>query len=95
MSISPENVKEMARLARIGIDTQDIPFYSKQLSKILNFMNEMQSVDTDTIEPLAHPIEEVGLVRADVVTETDTKQNVHEYADHTLDDFYTVPRVIE
>jgi len=95
MSISPENVKEMARLARIGIDNEDIPSYSEQLSKILNFMNEMQSINTDTVEPLAHPIEEVSPTRTDIVTEKDARQNVHNYASHTIEDFYTVPQVID
>ena len=95
MSISPKNVEKMARLARISIDSEDIPSYSEQLSKILNFMNEMQSIDTSAIEPLARPIEEVSPTRVDAVTETDTKQNAHKYANHTLDDFYTVPQVID
>lgn len=95
MSISPKNVEEMARLARISIASKDIPSYSEQLSKILNFMNEIQSIDTDAIEPLAHPIEEINPIRADVVTEADTRQNAHKYASHMLDDFYTVPQVID
>ena len=95
MSISPKNVEEIARLARISIDSEDIPSYSEQLSKILSFMNQMQSIDTETIEPLAHPIEEVNPTRADIVTEKDTRQNAHKYANHLLDDFYTVPQVID
>ena len=95
MSISPKKVEEMARLARISIDSEDIPSYSEQLSKILSFMNQMQSIDTETIEPLAHPIEEVSPTRADIVTEEDTRQDAHKYASHVLDDFYTVPQVID
>jgi aspartyl-tRNA(Asn)/glutamyl-tRNA(Gln) amidotransferase subunit C len=95
MSISPKNVEEMARLARISIDSEDIPSYSEQLSKILNFVNQMQSIDTETIEPLAHPIEEVNPTRAHIVTEKDTRQNARKYATHLLDDFYTVPQVID
>jgi aspartyl-tRNA(Asn)/glutamyl-tRNA(Gln) amidotransferase subunit C len=95
MSISSKNVEEMARLARISINSKEIPSYCEQLSKILNFMNEMQSIDTDTIEPLAHPIEEINATRADVVTEADTRQNAHQYANHMLDNFYTVPQVID
>ena len=95
MSISPKNVEKMARLARISIDSEDIPSYSEQLSKILNFMNQMQSIDTENIEPLAHPIEEVNPTRADIVTEKDARQNVHNYASHTVEDFYTVPQVID
>ena len=95
MSISPKNVEKMARLARISIDSEDIPSYSEQLSKILNFMNQMQSIDTENIEPLAHPIEEVNPTRADIVTEKDTRQNAHKYDNHLLDDFYTVPQVID
>jgi len=95
MSISYKQVQEIARLARVSIDHADIPSYSEQLTKILNFMNEMQTIDTNEIEPLAHPIEEIGLLRSDAVIEIDERKDIQKCANDTVDNFYTVPRVID
>lgn len=95
MSINSKHVQEIARLARIGVGEDDIPSYSEQLTKILKFMNEIQSINTDDVEPLAHPIEEDSSLRSDVVGEKDTRDNIQKCAPETIDGFYTVPQVIE
>ena len=69
MSLDRSDVERIAYLARLAIDEQDIPQYTENLSSILNLIDEMQQINTDGVEPLAHPLDAVQRLRADEVTE--------------------------
>ncbi|MSR14856.1 MAG: Asp-tRNA(Asn)/Glu-tRNA(Gln) amidotransferase subunit GatC [Gammaproteobacteria bacterium] len=88
-------VQVIARLARIGINDDESPTLTLQLSRILALVAEMNKVDTERVEPLAHPLELVARRRPDVVTETDQRATMQQTAPATHDGYYLVPRVIE
>lgn len=95
MSISAENVRAMAKLARLAIDENDIPVYATQLNRILEFFEQMKAVDTSGIEPMAHPQDLVARLRPDRVTEFDQRELFQQGAPLTEDGLYLVPQVIE
>ena len=95
MSSSQINVEKIANLARISLSTQDIPLYTHHLSDILTFVEQMNSVDTTSIIPMAHPLDAVARLRADIVTETDQRDHFQTIAPQTEDGFYLVPKVID
>ena len=95
MSISAENVRAMAKLARLAIDENDIPVYADQLNQILEFFAQMKAVDTTAIEPMAHPQDLVARLRPDRVTEFDHRELFQQGAPLTEDGLYLVPQVIE
>lgn len=95
MSLDKSEVQKIAWLARLAIDEQDIPNYSVELSNILGMVEHMNSVKTDGISPLAHPLELPARLRADVVTEKDQRDHFQKNAPLTEDGCYLVPKVIE
>lgn len=95
MSLDAEQVKKIAHLARIEINDADIPGYADTLSSILDLVDQMAAVNTDNVEPMAHPMDASQRLRADVVTETNQRDQFQAVAPKTEDGLYLVPQVIE
>ena len=95
MAIGDDEVKAIARLARIEIHDDDIPEFTQQLGEILEFVAQMDAVDTRDVEPLAHPVETRPRTRADVVLESDLREIFQATAPHVENALYVVPKVIE
>ena len=66
--MNPVEVRNVAHLARLRIDEQDIPNYAHDLSAILALAEQMQTVDTTKVEALAHPLDMLQRLRNDAVT---------------------------
>jgi aspartyl-tRNA(Asn)/glutamyl-tRNA(Gln) amidotransferase subunit C len=88
-------VEYIAHLARLAIEEQDIPAYTNSLSNILELIAQMKEVDTDGIEPMAHPLELPQRQRPDTVTETDHHEELQQNAPQVESSFFLVPKVIE
>ena len=95
MSLPKNEVEKIANLARISIHSQDIPSYTRHLSDILNFVEQMNSVNTTGISPLAHPLDTYQRLRADVVSETNLRDHFQSIAPQVEAGLYLVPKVIE
>ena len=95
MALDAAEIKKIAHLARLGINAEDIPEYSRNLSDILAFVEQLNAVDTTGVEPLAHPLEATQRLRADEVTEKDNRENFQKVAPETESGLYLVPQVIE
>lgn len=95
MTISTGDVLRMAQLSRLAINENEIPDYAEQLSRILDFVAQMNAVDTRDIEPLAHPQDLVQRLRADKVTEQDAREDFQSQAPATANGYYLVPQVID
>ena len=95
MSLSIESVKKIAHLARITVSEQDIPLYTHHLSDILSFIDQMNSVDTTDITPMAHPLDAVAWLRPDLVSETNQRDHFQTIAPQVEAGLYLVPKVIE
>lgn len=95
MSLSPDDVKSIARLARLSISDQDIPVYARTLSNILEFVAQLERAETDGIAPMAHPLEMSQRLRPDRVSETDQRALYQQNAPQVEAGLYLVPKVIE
>jgi aspartyl-tRNA(Asn)/glutamyl-tRNA(Gln) amidotransferase subunit C len=95
MSLGPAEVKNIAHLARLAIDEDLIPEYARNLSGILDLVEQMNAVDTTGVEPMAHPLDASQRLRPDVVTEPDQREAFQAVAPATEAGLYLVPRVIE
>ena len=95
MSVSADDVRHIARLARIAIDEAEIANYATQLSNILDFVAQMDAVDTSGVEPLSHPQDLSSPYRDDKVTEVDRREVYQADAPEVRDYLYLVPRVVE
>lgn len=95
MALDRKAVEDIAHLARIALNEEDIPATTTKLSGILDLIDKMQAVNTDGVAPLAHPLETTQRLRADAVTETNQREMLQAIAPATEDGLYLVPRVIE
>ncbi len=90
-----KTVEQIAHLARLGIDEKDIPEYVTNLTNILALVDEMNTVDTDDVIPMAHPTDAVQRLREDEVTATNQRERFQAIAPQVEDGLYLVPQVIE
>ena len=95
MSLSSDDVKKVANLARLAMDAAEVEAAHAQLSSIFGLIAEMQAVDTDGIEPMSHAQELAQRLRADRVNETDQRALFQSIAPQTEAGLYLVPQVIE
>ncbi len=95
MSLQADDVKNIAHLARVAIDEVDIPEYATNLSKILDFVDQLNQVDTDNVEPMAHPLDMSQRLRVDEVTEENQREHFQSIAPKVEAGLYLVPQVIE
>lgn len=95
MSLEQSDVDRIAHLARLEIAADDVPEVARNLSNILDLVAQMDTVDTDGVEPMAHPLEMAQRLREDEVTETDQRERFQAIAPQTENGLYLVPKVIE
>ena len=95
MSLDKTDVEKIAHLARLSIDDADIPNYARDLTTIFGLVEQLSSVDTDNISPMAHPLDAVQRLRPDQVSETDQREQFQAIAPKTEAGVYLVPQVIE
>ena len=95
MSLDTDDIKSIAKLARLKIDEADVPLYATNLSSILDLVEQMNTVDTEGVVPMSHPLEVVQRLREDTVTESDLRDEFQKVAPATRDGLYLVPKVIE
>ncbi|HRQ05707.1 MAG TPA: Asp-tRNA(Asn)/Glu-tRNA(Gln) amidotransferase subunit GatC [Nitrosomonas halophila] len=95
MTLSLDDVKRVADLARIEISEDDAQQTLAHLSGIFNLIEQMQAVDTEGVEPMSHSQDMVQRLREDVVTESDQHVLFQSIAPQVEEGFYLVPKVIE
>jgi len=95
MSLGPDDVKNIAHLARLEIEDKNIDEYASSLSSILGLVEQMNAVDTTDVKPMAHPMDVSQRLRADEVLETNQREAFQKIAPKVEDGLYLVPKVIE
>ncbi|MGV6818458.1 MAG: Asp-tRNA(Asn)/Glu-tRNA(Gln) amidotransferase subunit GatC [Thiotrichales bacterium] len=95
MSLDADAVERIAHLARLKIEDSAVEDYARNLSDILNFVEQLSSVDTSGIEPMAHPQDVSQRLRPDEVTETNQRERFQAIAPAVENGLYLVPKVIE
>lgn len=95
MAVDAKTVADVAHLARLQIDEKLVAEYASEMSKVLALAETMDDVDTDNVEPMAHPTHAVQRLREDKVTETNRRENYQEIAPAVEGGHYLVPQVIE
>ena len=91
--ISKEDVKHVAKLARLELTTSEIDQMSKQLGDIIEYVTQMNEVDTTGVEPMAHPLPAVNVMRDDQVKYEQTKEELMKNAPEEEDGFFKVPKI--
>jgi len=95
MKLSRHEVESIAHLARLEISADEIPVYVENLSRIIDFVQQLERADTEGVAPMAHPLNMTQPLRRDEVTETDQHELYQQNAQAVESGLYLVPRVIE
>ena len=88
-------IDKIAKLARLRVSSADANEVTARIGEILAMIDQMQAVDTEGVEPLAHPLDAVLRLRADEVTEVDRRDELLALAPASENGLYLVPKVIE
>lgn len=95
MSVEPETVRKIARLARIAVSETDVPGLTGELNGILGWIEQLGEVDTSGVEPMASVMPGALRWRADVVSDGNIQDKVLANAPEAASGFFAVPKVIE
>ena len=95
MSVSPEQVRHIAKLARIAMSDAELDRLLPELNNILGWIEQLGEVDTDGVETLTAVIEQKLRLRDDAVTDGDIREDVLANAPEAQHGFFAVPKVIE
>ena len=95
MSLGKSEVEYISNLAAIEVAEDEVEQVAEKLSSILDLFAKMQAADTDGVEPMSHPLDQVQRLREDVVTESDQHEKLQSVAPAVEQAMYLVPQVIE
>jgi aspartyl-tRNA(Asn)/glutamyl-tRNA(Gln) amidotransferase subunit C len=95
MSLSPDQIERLARLARIALAPDEEAAVVSQLNRVLGLIDQMRAVDTAGIEPMSHPVDVAQRQRADVVDQPDQRELFQSVAPAVEAGLYLVPKVLE
>lgn len=95
MKIDRTTLEKIAHLARLEIDEKDIPKMMEDMSKMVSFVEKLNEVDTEGVEPLTTMSHEINSLRDDVVKDQLSKDDVLKNAPKKDENFFRVPKVLE
>jgi len=94
-AVEHEEIKRIAQLARLDLDPAETNDLATQLTDILRYMEQLNSVDTQGVEPLSHVHEIVNQLRADEVQSSLDRETALRNAPDADGTYFKVPRVIK
>jgi aspartyl-tRNA(Asn)/glutamyl-tRNA(Gln) amidotransferase subunit C len=95
MSISEEEVKRIAKLAKFKVEDKDVVHFTEEFGNILNMIEELQEVDTTDVAPMFWAVDFENVMREDKVVKTQTRYELFINAKTTQDGFIEVPSIID
>jgi len=95
MSVSSQQVRHIAKLARIGMTDAEIEALVPELNNILGWVEQLGEVDTDGVDPLTAVIDQKLRLRDDVINDGNIRDEVLANAPEAQHGFFAVPKVIE
>jgi aspartyl-tRNA(Asn)/glutamyl-tRNA(Gln) amidotransferase subunit C len=95
MSLDQQDIENIAVLARLRLDKSEIPEITQRITAILSMVDQMQSVDTENVEPMANPMDDTQRLRTDQITEINQREQFQAIAPAAEKGLYLVPKVID
>ena len=92
--ITAEDVRKVAELARLDLPEEKIATYTTQLERILDYVAQLQGIDTEGVPPTTRAVEVVNVTREDGVVPTPVREDLLDLAPQREGDFYRVPRIL-
>lgn len=95
MSLEKKDVAKVANLARLKLTDEETARYGAQLSNIMTFVEQLNEVNTDNVEPLASVVDITMRLREDKITDGGYQKEILANAPEELEGFFVVPKVVE
>ena len=95
MTIKKSEIAYISSLSKLKMEDAEMDNYTRQISDILKMIQQLEKVDTDDIEPMAHPLNMKQRLRVDVITEENHRDLYQNNAVEFEEGFYKVPKVID
>ncbi len=92
--INSEDVRKVAKLARLELQDEQIEKYTSQLEKILDYVAQLEEIDTAKIPPTTRAVEVVNVLREDLVEETEIREDLLNLAPQREGNFFRVPKIL-
>ncbi len=94
MSLSKKDVEHVALLSRLHLNDEEKEKYANELSRIFDYVEELQAVDTDSVPPTAHPLELKNVLREDSVRPSLSNEAALSNAPEKEDNCFRVPKIV-
>ena len=95
MSIDKDKIKHTSKLARISVDEKKIDGLAKDLSAIFKFVEQLNELNTDKVEPLSSILNQPLRSRKDEINDGKIREKILENSPKKNEEFFVVPKVIE
>jgi aspartyl-tRNA(Asn)/glutamyl-tRNA(Gln) amidotransferase subunit C len=95
MALTPDQVRHIAHLARLGLTDEDVEKFSHQLSDILDYFERLKTVDTGNVPPTAYPLDLHNVMRDDEEDPSLDPEDALKNAPERHGDYFRVRRVLE
>jgi aspartyl-tRNA(Asn)/glutamyl-tRNA(Gln) amidotransferase subunit C len=95
MNIDDSIIDKLAQLSKLNFDNEKKEIIKNDLNKIIGFMEKLNAIDTEGIEPLIYVNEDVNILREDNVTFSISKEEALQNAPHHDEDYIKVPKFIK
>lgn len=92
--ISADDVRKVAQLARLDLPEQTIATFTPQLERILDFVAQLEAIDTEGVPPTTRAVEVTNVTREDSVSTTSVREELLELAPQREGDFFRVPKIM-
>ena len=94
MSVNRKDVEHIAELARLKFNEEELENFTNQLNEILTYVEKLNELDTENVEPLSHPVENNNVFRDDIVKPSIQKNEALKNSPENDENFFRVPKVI-
>ena len=95
MDFDKNSLLKLGKLSKIKIDDDKLSSLSKDLGSILNFIDRLQSLDTEEVDPTSNSLDQSLVMRDDIAIDKNSANEILENAPEKELDFFSVPKVIE
>lgn len=95
MSVTSNEVKHIAKLAKLEFNEEEISKLTHDLNEILEYVDKLNELDTENVEPLSHPIEGSNVFRKDELRKSVDTEDALKNAPESTHEYFKVPKVIK
>lgn len=95
MSVTRKDIEKIAELANLKFSEEELENFSSQMNEILAYMDKLNELNTENVEPLSHPVEQSNVFRDDLLKPSIKTEQALKNAPASEDNHFKVPKVIE